>query len=145
MTSTVLLTTTRSNKPGHTRGILARAAASSLLATLVDALVYQIVLFVAVGRYGVSAALAAVAGALTNFLVNRQWAFRAREESWFWQGLRYAAVSLLTFVCLRIMLWLLIEEAGTGMRIAWLPAKLIAFVLVSFPLQKVWVFRTRVS
>jgi putative flippase GtrA len=126
-------------------GTLAKATVSSLLATVVDAAAYQWVLFVAIGHYGIAAALAAIAGALTNFFVNRYWTFDARSQKLQWQGLRYAVVSLLTFCCLRAMLWLLIEVAGVGMRIAWLPAKILAFVLVSFPLQQVWVFRAKTS
>jgi putative flippase GtrA len=135
----------RTRKSSRNRSTLARAAASSLLATAVDAVVYQAVLFVAIGRYGFSAALAAIAGALTNFLVNRHWTFNATGQRWIWQGLRYAGVSLLTFACLRLMLWLLIEVGTVGIRIAWLPAKILAFVLVSFPLQQLWVFRVKTS
>jgi putative flippase GtrA len=124
---------------------LARATASSLLATAVDALAYQLVLFLLIGRYGVAAALAAIAGAVTNFLVNRHWTFVATQQRIVWQALRYAIVSLLTFVCLRTLLWLLIEYGSVGMRIAWLPAKILAFVMVSFPMQRMWVFRERTS
>jgi len=145
MTSTVWFTPMRTRMSGQNRSTLVRAAASSLLATAVDALVYQAVLFVAIGRYGFSAALAAMAGALTNFLVNRHWTFNATEQRWMWQCLRYAGVSLLTFACLRVMLWLLIEVGTVGIRIAWLPAKILAFILVSFPLQQLWVFRVKPS
>jgi len=100
-------------------------------------------LFVIVVRYGVCAAIAAVAGAVTNFLVNRHWTFAAVEQAMAVQALKYALVSLMTFGCLRFALWGLIEHASVGMRIAWLPAKVLAFVLVSFPLQHFWVFRAR--
>jgi putative flippase GtrA len=122
---------------------LARAAASSLLATLVDALVYQLGLFVLLGRYGVCAAIAAVAGAVTNFLVNRHWTFAAAGQSIFLQATRYAIVSLATFGCLRFLLWLFIEIGSVGMRLAWLPAKILAFLVVSFPMQHVWVFKAK--
>ncbi len=125
--------------------ILFRATVSSLLATAVDALAYQLVLYLLVGRYGVAAALAAIAGAVSNFFVNRHWTFVATEGRMIWQVLRYIVVSLLTFVCLRTLLWLLIEYGSVGMRIAWLPAKILAFVAVSFPMQKLWVFRVRTS
>jgi putative flippase GtrA len=122
---------------------LARATVSSLLATGVDAVVYQASLSVAYGRYGVAAAAGAVAGAITNFLLNRHWAFDATHDKMPWQALRYVVVSLVTFFGLRVMLWALIELGSVGMRIAWLPAKILAFLLVSFPLQRVWVFRRR--
>lgn len=145
MTTDVWATTMRKSQTSRIRGTLAKASVSSLLATAVDAIVYQLVLFVALGRYGSAAAIAAVAGALTNFFVNRYWTFHAGQEKLHWQGLRYAVMSLLTFLCLRALLWLFIEVAGMGMRIAWLPAKILAFVLVSFPLQQIWVFRAKRS
>ncbi len=143
MTPGAWITLMRFKGPNRIERTLARAAASSLLATLVDAVAYQLGLFVLVGRYGVCAALAAVAGAVTNFLVNRHWTFGAMGQGMFLQACRYAIVSLMTFGCLRILLWLLIENGSVGMRIAWLPAKILAFFLVSFPLQHVWVFRAK--
>ena len=133
------------NEPNRIERTFARAAASSLLATVVDAIAYQLVLFVLIGRYGVSAAIAAVAGAVTNFLVNRHWAFTATGQKLSLQAFRYAIVSLMTFGCLRGLLWLLIEVGSVGMRLAWLPAKILAFALVSFPLQRLWVFRAKSS
>jgi putative flippase GtrA len=122
-----------------------RASISSLVATAVDAVVYQGLLFVWLGRYGFAAAAAAVAGAIMNFLLNRQWAFPATEQSALIQAARYVVVSTLTFVLLRLMLWLFIEVVGTGMRIAWIPAKILAFLLVSYPMQRWWVFRARAA
>jgi len=124
-------------------GQVLKASVSSLAATAVDAIAYQALLFVWVGHYGVAAAMAAVAGAVTNFVINRQWTFAATEQSALVQALRYAAVSLLTFLCLRGLLWWFIEVLGMGMRIAWLPAKILAFLMCSYPLQRSWVFRTR--
>jgi putative flippase GtrA len=122
---------------------IVRASISSLAATAVDAAAYQACLFIWMGRYGVAAAVAAVGGAITNFVINRQWAFNAKDQNPLVQALRYAIVSLLTFLCLRGLLWLFIEMLGMGMRIAWLPAKILAFVMISYPLQRCWVFKAR--
>ena len=122
-----------------------RASISSMVATAVDALVYQGLLFIWIGRYGMAAAAAAVAGAITNFILNRQWAFSATEQSALVQAARYVVVSTLTFIFLRLMLWLFIEVVGIDMRIAWLPAKVLAFLLVSYPMQRLWVFRARAA
>ena len=127
MTAGARITSMRFKGSNRIERTLARATASSLLATLVDAVVYQLGLFVLVGRYGVCAALAAVAGAVTNFAVNRHWAFGATGQGMLLQACRYAIVSAMTFGCLRVLLWLLIEYGSVGMRIAWLPAKILAF------------------
>jgi len=121
--------------------LLVRASVSSIVATIVDGVVYQGLLFAWPGRYGVAAGAAAVAGALTNFLLNRSWTFAGTEGNVVGQALRYVVVSGLTFLCLRGLLWLLIERLHVDMRVAWMPAKVLAFVLVSYPMQRFWVFR----
>jgi putative flippase GtrA len=117
-----------------------RAVLSSIAATVVDGVAYEALLFISVGRYGVAAFVGAVFGAVTNFTLNRQWAFVATEGSVFGQALRYALVSGLTFLGLRASLWVLIELLSIDARLAWLPAKILAFLLVSYPLQRLWVF-----
>lgn len=124
---------------------LVRAGVSSIVATIVDGLVYQGLLFLWAGRYGAAAAAGAVAGAITNFVLNRRWTFRDTEGSAWGQATRYVVVSLSTFLCLRCLLWLLIEPLRVDMRMAWLPAKIVAFLLVSYPLQRWWVFKPRLA
>ena len=122
---------------------LVRAGVSSIVATIVDGLVYQGLLFVWVGRYGGAAAAAAIAGAVTNFALNRSWAFAGNTGTMIGQAVRYVFASTLTFLCLRGVLWLLIEKLHVDMRVAWVPAKLLGFLLVSYPIQRWWVFRHR--
>ena len=120
--------------------VVTKASLSSLAATLADGLVYQLLLFVSVAHYGLIAALGAVAGAIVNFSINRYYTFALHTERVWPQALRYAAVSLLTFIALRGLLWVSIERLAWSPRVAWLPAKLLAFALVSYPLQRLWVF-----
>ncbi|HEX3854809.1 MAG TPA: GtrA family protein [Polyangiaceae bacterium] len=122
--------------------VLAKAALSSGAATLADGLVYQLVLFALPQHYGFVAAFGAVAGAIVNFLINRHYTFSLSTERAWPQALRYAVVSLATFFALRLFLAGSIEGLGMSARVAWLPAKLAAFLLVSYPAQKLWVFST---
>ena len=121
--------------------VVAKAAFSSLAATLADGLVYQLLLFVLPAHYGVVAAFGAVAGAAVNFAINRHYTFKKGAERALPQLLRYALVSLATFFALRLLLLGLVEGLGCSARIAWVPAKLAAFALISYPLQRIWVFR----
>jgi putative flippase GtrA len=130
---------------GTVATFLVRAGVSSIAATIVDGLVYQGLLSLWPGRYGAAAAVAAVAGAITNFVLNRRWTFADTEGSALGQATRYMVVSLSTFLCLRGLLWLLIEPMRVDMRMAWLPAKIVAFLLVSYPLQRWWVFKPRTA
>ncbi len=127
-------------RPATQLPVVAKAVISSGAATLADGAVYQMVLFLFPRHYGFVAAAGAVAGAIVNFLINRNYTFsRAAERAWP-QALRYAVVSLATFFTLRLLLAGSVEGLGWSPRIAWLPAKLLAFLLVSYPAQKLWVF-----
>ena len=120
--------------------VVAKAALSSGAATLADGVVYQLFLFVLPQHYGVVAAAGAIAGAIVNFLINRHYTFTSTAERAWPQALRYAVVSLATFFVLRLFLAGTVEGLGWSARIAWLPAKLAAFALVSYPAQRLWVF-----
>jgi putative flippase GtrA len=125
--------------------LVAKASLSSLAATAADGIVYQLLLFLALTHYGLVAAAGAVAGAVVNFLINRHYTFGRVRGHVLPQALRYALVSLLTFGALRLLLVALVERLDWSPRVAWLPAKLLAFALVSYPAQRLWVFSRRVS
>lgn len=120
--------------------VVAKAAFSSGAATLADGVVYQLLLFVLPSHYGFVAAAGAVAGAIVNFSINRHYTFSLANERALPQALRYVVVSLATFFALRLLLALTVEGLGWSARIAWLPAKLLAWALVSYPAQRFWVF-----
>jgi len=123
--------------------VVAKAALSSGAATIADGVVYQLLLFVLPAHYGFVAAAGAVAGAIVNFMINRHYTFAQSAERALPQAVRYAAVSLATFLALRLLLAGTVEGLGWSPRIAWLPAKLLAFALVSYPAQRLWVFSRR--
>lgn len=123
--------------------IIAKASFSSLAATVSDGLAYQLLLFVVPQHYGFVAAAGAVAGAVVNFMINRHYTFAQTEQRALPQALRYAVVSLATFIALRLLLAGSVEGLGWSPRVAWLPAKLLAFAAVSYPAQRLWVFGTR--
>lgn len=120
---------------------MARAVAASGAASLLDGLLYQSLLFLGLGTYGVAALCGAIAGAFLNFSMNRHWTFAATDGALVGQGFRYAAVSSLNFLGLRTLLWLLVEVLCIGAPIAWFPAKVWVFVAISYPMQRLWVFR----
>jgi len=123
--------------------VVLKATLSSGAATIADGVAYQLLLFVLPAHYGFVAAVGAVAGAAVNFTINRHYTFAQSAERALPQAIRYAAVSLATFFALRLLLAGTIEGLGWPARIAWLPAKLLAFALVSYPAQRLWVFSRR--
>ena len=120
--------------------VVAKATLSSGAATVTDGVVYQALLFALPAHYGFTAGAGAVAGALVNFLINRHYTFTHRGQSVLSQAVRYALVSVATFLVLRLLLEGTVQGLGWSPRIAWLPAKLLAFALVSYPAQRFWVF-----
>jgi putative flippase GtrA len=120
--------------------VVAKAVLSSGAATLADGVVYQMILFALPQHYGFVAFAGAVAGAIVNFLINRHYTFSLATERAWPQAVRYAIVSLATFLALRLFLAGTVEGLGMSPRVAWLPAKLAAFLLVSYPAQRLWVF-----
>jgi len=137
----------RAHESARTRElfVVLKATLSSGAATLADGVVYQLLLFALPAHYGFVAFAGAVAGAVVNFLINRHYTFAKSAEHALPQALRYAAVSLATFFTLRLLLAGTVEGLGWSPRIAWLPAKLLAFALVSYPAQRLWVFGRRAA
>jgi len=123
--------------------VVLKATLSSGAATIADGVVYQLLLFVLPAHYGFVAAAGAVAGAVVNFMINRHYTFAQSAERALPQVMRYAVVSLTTFLALRLLLLGTVEGLGWSPRVAWLPAKLLAFALVSYPAQRLWVFSRR--
>lgn len=122
-----------------------RAAVSSIVATVVDGLVYEFGLAVAQaaslrGPYIAASAGGAVVGAITNFSLNRWWAFRSREKSIVAQGTHYAAGSFVTLLVLQALLWVFVEHMAIDARIAWPPAKVLSWLVFSYPFQRIIVF-----
>jgi len=131
--------------PASELWVATKAALSSGAATVTDGLVYQLLLFVLPLHYGFVAALGAIAGAVVNFLINRHYTFAQSTERAWPQALRYAAVSLATFLALRALLAGGVEGLGFSPRVTWLPAKLLAFAFVSYPAQRFWVFSRKAA
>ncbi len=133
-------------KPAREAGSAARAAVSSAVATLTDGVFYQIVLFVTMrtghGLYALAALFGAAAGGLTNFTLNRRWAFRAHREPLLSQAGRYVVGSIMTLLVLEAVLFVFVDRIGFDARAAWLPAKLLTWVAFSYPFQRFVVFAT---
>lgn len=120
----------------------AKASISSGIATIADGGIYQAVLFL-IPSYTLAAFAGAVIGAATNFTLNRTWAFPRTSKALGHQALQYAMASGATYLGLQLSLFLLIEVAGVNTRVAWLPAKAAAWLLVSYPMQRFFVFAER--
>ena len=85
--------------------------------------------------------IAAIFGAITNFLLGRYWAFQSQEDKITHQAFRYALVSTGSLILNTVGLYLLTEFTILEP----IPAKVIIGILVAvtynYLLQKYFVFR----
>lgn len=124
----------------HEGATLLRAGASSAVATAVDGAAYQLLLYLGDSHYGTAAITGAALGAVTNFSLNRAWAFQPTGRALVRQAIEYAAVSLITYSVLRWSLYMLVEVHGLHEGAAWVPAKAVAWLFASYPMQRFVVF-----
>lgn len=123
------------------KGWFGRAWVAAAAATLVDYGTFA-VLVQGVGAYpGTSTATGAFFGAITNFVINRLWTFKSRENSLWVEVPRYAAISLTSLLLNTGGVILLVD----GLK--WNPmlGRILVGVLVSLcwnlPLHRYFVFR----
>jgi len=126
--------------------LFARASFSSAAATATDAGLYYLILILGSfgpRLYGPASALGAVGGAITNFLIGRYWAFRATDKPLVYQALQYALASLLTYLAVLGGLALQVEVLHIPEGLAYPPAKAVAWLAVSYPMARFFVFSER--
>ena len=90
--------------------------------------------------YRASAVLAWIVSVLNNFWLNRHWTFRARQAHPMQQGIRFFAVSLVTFGFSYLVLIGLVEGAGLTKVLAQAIA-VAAGTPLNFVGQKLWSFK----
>ncbi|MBI5548726.1 MAG: GtrA family protein [Deltaproteobacteria bacterium] len=123
--------------------LFARASFCGFIGTFAEACTYYVVLWVgsnSEGLYGFASLLGALGGAITNFLLNRYWAFRRTERPIATQAMLYAGASAATYLAVLGGLALLVEIFRVPQGWAYPPAKMIAWLGVSYPLARFIVF-----
>ena len=117
-----------------------RAQASSLIATLVDFFTTLILVELFMQHYLMASVLGAIAGAVTNFMINRQWAFNATEESVRKQSMRYVLVWTGSLMLNTSGLYLLTYFLNIKYIIYKIIVSLIVGIGFNYVLQKKYVF-----
>lgn len=117
-----------------------RATVTSIAATAVDFTTLYVLVEFGHAYYVWANATAALLGALTNFTLNRHWAFESRERGVHIQSFRYALVSGASLVLNTALVFCFTEFAG----LRYLVSKVIASVTVgwgwNYPLHRYFVF-----
>lgn len=121
-------------------GSFSKANATALAATAVDfSTLYTLVEYGHI-YYVIATACAALAGAITNFSLNKFWAFRDGTGQAHVQGIKYALVSATSLLLNTGLVFCFTEFAG----LRYLVSKVIAAVSVgwgwNYPLHRYFVF-----
>jgi putative flippase GtrA len=126
---------------GVGRGGIGRATLSSVVATACDYFAFSVLV-----NTGAAAAIATLlgcmVGAVVNFTVNRCWAFDSRGP-WFRAAVRYATVSGTSAVGNALLVAIATSGLGWSARSAWVVARCLVFLGLTYPLFRGWVFGSK--
>ncbi|HZZ83782.1 MAG TPA: GtrA family protein [Anaeromyxobacteraceae bacterium] len=124
-------------------GRIARAQASSALATFVDWSLLTTLVAVNV-HYLAAACFGALAGAVTDFSVKKWWVFDAQHGMLHAQALRYAAVSIASAGWNVLLAWAIVDLGGFRPHGSPVPGVILASLAIGFvwnyPLHRHFVF-----
>lgn len=122
---------------------LVKVGLSGLIATAVDvgSLILLVELFAS--HVTIAAFLAAMTGGVTNFAINKYWAFKDRTPIDVRQVASYALVSLVTAMFVAASIHVLAVLLGVPYVLAKGVAAALVFLLWSYPAQARLVFRAR--
>ena len=120
--------------------VFLKAQASSLIATLVDFIFTIILVEIFNQHYIVASVAGAIAGAVTNFIVNRQWVFRSKEEAVQKQSVRYILVWLGSLTLNTSGIYILTHFITIKYFISKIIISLIVGIGFNYVLQKNYVF-----
>ncbi|MCM2279927.1 MAG: GtrA family protein [Oligoflexia bacterium] len=91
--------------------------------------------------YVAATGLGALAGAITNFLLNRHWSFHATHVRWDRQAFRYALVALGSMLLNSGGAYVLTDVLGLHYSISVVAISLAVGLLFNFPMHRYFVFR----
>jgi putative flippase GtrA len=125
----------------HRKTFVRAGIVTSLAATVVDfTTLYCLVQFAHL-YYVYATACGAAAGAVTNFTLNRYWAFQSTDDAFHKQGLRYLAVSTGSLLLNTLLVFFFTEF----IHLMYLVSKVCAALCVgwfwNYPLHRYFVFK----
>jgi putative flippase GtrA len=91
--------------------------------------------------YVAATALGALAGAITNFVMNRHWSFLAADHHWSHQAKRYALVSGASLLLNTFGVYLMTEALHVHYSVSVVVISFLVGWAFNFPLHRHYVFR----
>jgi putative flippase GtrA len=121
-----------------------RSVLTSLFTTGLDFLTLVTAVELFAVNYVVATWLGTVVGSLSNFSINRKWAFRGSALKLRWQLLRFIGVQVGASTLHTLGVWLLVRFGGLSYQIAKLVVAALVAVGWNYPLNHALVFARRV-
>ena len=122
-----------------------RSALTSLFTTGLDFLTLVTAVEVLGVNYVLATWLGTVVGSLSNFAINRSWAFRGSALKLRWQLARFVLVQVGASALHTLGVWLLVRFGGVAYQIAKLVVAALVAVGWNYPLNHAVVFARRVT
>jgi putative flippase GtrA len=122
-------------------GSFSRSQVASGAATLVDFGLLFFLAEVCHVWYVAATALGALAGAITNFLMNRHWSFLAADHHWSDQAKRYAWVSGGSLILNSGGVYLMTESLHVHYSVSVVVISFVVGWAFNFPMHRHYVFR----
>lgn len=122
-----------------------RSALTSLFTTGLDFLTLVTAVEIFGVNYVLGTWLGTVVGSLSNFAINRSWAFRGSALKLRWQLARFVAVQVGASTLHTLGVWLLVRFAGLPYQVAKLVVAVAVAVGWNYPLNHAVVFARRVT
>ncbi|MFL5812636.1 MAG: GtrA family protein [Bdellovibrionia bacterium] len=122
-------------------GSFSRSQVASAAATLIDFVLLFFLAEVCHVWYVAATAAGALAGAVTNFVMNRQWSFLATDQHWSNQAKRYALVSGGSLLLNSGGVYLMTESLHVHYSVSVVVISFMVGWAFNFPMQRHYVFR----
>ncbi len=121
--------------------IFAKSQIASLIGTIVDNLVMIFCKEIFVIYYVIAKGIGAIAGAVTNFLINRHWTWNKNNKKLGPQAAKYALTSAGSLLLNILGTWFSTEYFNIDYRISSLLVGLIVAIGFNFVMHKYYVFK----
>ncbi|MEO6773260.1 MAG: GtrA family protein [Kofleriaceae bacterium] len=116
----------------------ARSIVTSILSTAVD--FATLIGLAQIIDYRLATAIGTVVGFVTNFTINRYWAFEARHGALRWQFVRVLPVQAGSTLLQTLGMWLAVGTLGLGLTVAKLVVSALVYLGWNYPMNRHFVF-----
>jgi putative flippase GtrA len=127
--------------PGHRRGTFSRSTITSLFTTALDFGTLTGLVELAGVDYVLATWIGTVGGSLSNFTINRLWAFDAKDRPPTGQFLRFLVVQAIASVLHTLGVWSFTRFLGLPYQASKIVISALVYLAWNYPMNRWFVFR----